>query len=329
MKIFKKIARAIRNPRQGISSMLRKLPPSWLSDRAFIRYDFCHYMGRFPDLYHPVTFNEKLQWLKLHDRRPLYVELVDKYLAKEHARALLGDEFIIPTLGVWDSFDQIDFQTLPDQFVLKTTHDKGGEVIVRDKDRLDLPSARLKLQTHLARNYFYAHREWPYKNVRPRIIAEQYIHDPDHPQLTDYKFFCFDGRCRMILVCTDRDTRPRYGFFDTSFRQFPFSQGRPLGDRQVCPPPDLDRMIAIAERLSAGIPHVRIDLYSVQRRIYFGEYTFFTSAGSEAFDPPAWDATIGSWLSLPQELQESSEPSESSEFSESSEPPSFPTAESQ
>lgn len=299
MNIAKKIVKGLRNPQWGVNTLLRHLPHRWVGDRAFVRWEYCHYMGHWPDLDNPGTFNEKLQWLKLNCRRGDYALLVDKYEAKEKVRAILGDDFVIPTLGVWSRFEDIDFSALPQQFVLKTTHDQGGEVIVRDKDRMDMEAARRKIKAHLRRDYFMEHREYPYRTVPPRVLAEQYMEDKTTGELRDYKFFCFDGRCRMILVCTDRAQGARYGFFDTDFRPLPFKRGKPLGDRVVERPAQLERMIAVAEKLAQGMPHVRIDLYDVDGHIYFGEYTFFSAAGSKPFEPEEWDTIVGSWLTLP------------------------------
>lgn len=186
-----------------------------IPDRLYLKLKFRQKMGKWPDLDNPKTFNEKLQWLKLHDRKPIYSTMVDKYEAKRYIADIIGEEYIIPTLGVWDRFEDIDFDALPNQFVLKCTHDSGGLVIVCDKSSMNLDAARKKINRSMKRNYYWHGREWAYKNVKPRIIAEQYMEDGnpgEKPEridagLTDYKVHCFNGKPKLILVCKDRFSR--------------------------------------------------------------------------------------------------------------------------
>lgn len=258
--------------------------------------------GVFPNLDNPKTYNEKLQWLKLNDIHPEYTQLVDKCESKEHVKKIIGDEYIIPTLGVWNSFDEIPFDKLPNQFVLKTTHDSGGVVVCPDKSKLDIRTARRKLEKSLRHNYFYEHREYPYKNVKPRIIAEKYMVDESGTELKDYKFFCFDGKCKMLFIASGRRKNEiTFDFFDTNFNHLPFKQGHPWSDKEIKKPDNFDEMVKIAEKLSKGFRHVRVDLYNINGKIYFGELTFFHFSGNVPFVPKEWDYRIGEWLTLPME----------------------------
>jgi hypothetical protein len=255
------------------------------------------------NLRNPKTVNEKLQWLKLYDRKPEYINMVDKYEAKKYVAGIIGEEYIIPTLGVWETFDEIDFDSLPEQFVLKCTHDCGGLVICRDKSKLDLEKAKKKINSCLKRCYYYDHREWPYKNVKPRIIAEAYMEDSVTAELRDYKFFCFNGEAKMLFIASDRQTKgeeTKFDFFDIDFNHLPFTNGHPNAKNIPEKPLCFDQMKALAEKLSAGVPHLRVDFYEVDGKIYFGELTFSHWSGMTPFDPEKWDLKIGEWLKIDQ-----------------------------
>ena len=272
----------------------------WIkSDELFIQIEYYLRMGKQLRLNPPITFNEKLQWLKLHGNKEEYTQLVDKYEVKKFVANLIGEEYIIPTLGVWECFEDIDFNQLPNQFVLKCTHDSGTFVICKDKTTLDINAAREKINKRLSYNYYYAHREKPYKNVKPRIIAEQYMVDESGTELKDYKFFCFNGDVKMLFIATDRgkeNEEVKFDFFDTNFTHLPFVQGHPNSTKLLHKPIDFEKMIKIASELSLNIPHVRIDLYNINGKVYFGEYTFFHFAGIVPFNPEEWDYTIGKWI---------------------------------
>jgi len=280
--------------------MLRVLP-----DAAYIKIRYALKFNKKLNLKNPVTYNEKLQWLKLYDRNPLYSELVDKFLVKKHVAAIIGEEYIVPTLGIWDTFAEIDFDALPEQFVLKCTHDSGGLVICKDKSKLDKEAAREKIEKCLKVNYYWHGREWPYKQVKPRIIAEKYMKDSkDQAEegLTDYKFFCFDGEPKAMFIATDRakkDTETKFDFFDMDFNHLPFTNGHPNADKPIQRPEKFELMIELSRKLSEGYPHVRVDFYESDRKIYFGELTFFHWGGMVRFEPDEWDYTFGSWIHLP------------------------------
>ena len=272
-----------------------------LSDEDYIKRMFKARLGYPLDLQHPQTYNEKLQWLKLHDRNPMYSIMADKYAVKEYVASIIGEEYIIPTLGVWNRFEDIDFASLPNQFVLKCTHDSGGIVIVKDKSKLNMMKTKRQIQKSLKNNYFYFGREWPYINIQPRIIAEKYIEDNLTAELRDYKFFCFNGVARALFIASDRQnktTETKFDFYDMDFNHLNFTNGHPNSGRKINKPPTFDTMKNVAEVLSKNIPHVRVDVYEVNGKVYFGELTFYHWSGFVPFDPPEWDKTFGDWIDL-------------------------------
>ena len=273
-----------------------------LPDKLYLSLRFKSRFGRYPNFRDPKTFSEKIQWLKLYDRKPQYTTMVDKYEVKKYVADLIGEQYIIPTLGVWNDFNKINFDALPNQFVLKCTHDSGGLVICRDKTKLDIEKARKKINECLKRNFYYTGREWPYKNVKPRIIAEQYMEDSDTEELRDYKFFCFDGVVRAMFIASERQSEndeTKFDFFDENFNHLPFTNGHPNADVPPSKPACFDQMKQLASQLSKGIPHLRVDFYEVDGKIYFGELTFSHWSGLMPFKPEEWDYKFGSWIKLP------------------------------
>ena len=247
----------------------------------------------------PQTFNEKIQWLKLYDRNPEYTKMVDKYEVRKYIAETIGEEYLIPLLGVWDKFDDIDFAKLPEQFVLKCTHDSGGLVVCKDKSQFDINEARKKINKCLKRNYFWQSREWPYKNVKPRIIAEQYMVDESGTELKDYKLFCFDGQPKALFIATDRqidDTK--FDFYDMEFNHLPFTNGHPNAIKDIKRPQGLDDMAELARKLSSGMRQVRIDFYDINGKVYFGEITFSHWSGMVPFEPEEWDYKWGKMIKL-------------------------------
>jgi hypothetical protein len=265
-----------------------------------MEYYLC--MGKRLNLNPPITFNEKLQWLKLHDRNPKYTDMVDKYEVKKIIAEKLGEEYVIPTLGVWERFEDIDFEQLPNQFVLKCTHDSGGLVICKDKSQMDMNAVRKKLNKCLACNYYYRTREYPYKNVKPRIIAEKYMVDESGTELKDYKFFCFNGGVRCLFVVVERFNKntkhPFFKFFDRDFKGLPFWRGYQPPPYNIEKPTNYNKMVELAEFLSKEMPFVRIDFYNINGQIYFGEFTFTPGNGVEPFHPEEWDKIVGDWLEI-------------------------------
>ncbi len=276
---------------------------TWLPDALYLKIMFRLRMGYALDLKTPKTFNEKLQWLKLYDRKPEYTKKVDKFEAKVVAEAAIGEKYIIPTIGVWDRFEDIDFSSLPERFVLKTTNGGGGGgvVICRNKNSMDRAAAAARLNVSL-RSSIYRHlREWPYKDVKPRILAEKFMVD-ESGELRDYKFYCFNGEPKVFLVASERFSghRTYFDYFDMEGHHLPFTQGGMNNPVTPSLPSTFEEMKRVAGKLSQGLPHVRIDLYSVNGRVYFGEYTFFDSSGFEKFTPQEWDEIFGEWLILPE-----------------------------
>ena len=271
-----------------------------IPDSLFIRMAYFRRMKKFPNLKNPQTFNEKLQWLKLHNRKPEYTTMVDKYEAKKYVADLIGEEYIIPTLGVWDRFDDIDFDSLPDQFVLKCTHDSGGLVICQDKAKLDKEAAKKKIEASLKDNYYWQGREWPYKNLKPRIIAEQFLENPESADLFDYKFFCFHGEPKVMYISNDHGADPRTDFFDMEFQHLPIKARDPNADIPPCKPEKFEEMKRLAEVLSKEMPHLRVDFYYVNGKVYLGELTFYHMSGFTEFTPPEWNMRMGDWIQLPE-----------------------------
>lgn len=275
---------------------------NYIPDRFYLQLLYRRVFGKKLNLLNPITYNEKLQWLKLYNRNPLYSRLVDKYEVKKWVENRIGAQYLIPTIGVWNEFDEIDFEKLPNQFVLKCTHDSGGVIIVNNKSELNIVNAREKINRCLKRNYFWPGREWPYKNVTPRIIAEDYISfkDSDLSGIPDYKFFCFDGKVNALLVATDRQAGDtKFDFFDNKFTPLPFRWGHDHARVTPGKPKNFDQMVRIAETLSKGFPHVRVDLYNCDGMVYFGELTFTHWSGFCPFEPEEWDSRFGEWINLP------------------------------
>lgn len=276
-----------------------------MPDEAYLKMIYRAHFGRYPDLENPKTYSEKLQWLKLHDRKPEYTGLVDKYQVKEHVGNLIGEKYVIPTLGIWERFDDIDFDRLPDRFVLKCTHDSGGLVIVRDKMLLDKEAARKKIESSLKKNYYFAAREWPYKNVKPRIIAEPYLEDKKLGELRDYKFFLFDGVIDNICVCKDRHLgQTKFFHYDENWNRLYYQWEEPTLDQELEKPETFAQMKEIARKLAKGFCHLRVDLYEVEGKVYFGELTFFDQAGFGTDITLETDKAWGALLKLPDRKQE-------------------------
>lgn len=279
------------------NAIARLLPASWV-----IQYKFRKQMGYAPNLKHPKTFNEKLQWMKLHDRNPLYNTLVDKYEVKQYVAGLIGEEYIIPTYGVWERFDDIDFDALPDQFVLKCTHDSGGVVLCRDKATFDRDAARKFLETGMAHNFYYTNWEWPYKDVKPRIIAEKYMEDAADKELRDYKFYTFNGKPTYLLLATDRQAEGKelcFDYFDMEFNHLALTNHwHPNAAITPHRPEKYEEMQKLAAVLAQGIPQVRVDFYEVNGQVYFGEMTFFDMGGFLRLHPDTWDEEWGSLIDL-------------------------------
>lgn len=273
-----------------------------IPDSLYISLLYKKNIGRWPSLSNPQTFTEKLQWLKLHNRRPEYSTMVDKYYVKEYVAKKIGAKYVIPTLAVWDSIDDINLNQLPDQFVLKWNHDSGSVVICKDKSTFDLEKAKLKLISGQKANGFWYGREWPYKNVKPVLIAEEYLIDEDCPNsdVPDYKFFCFNGTVHFFKIDFDRYIGHKANYFDRygNLQLFGETVCPPDFERVLDIPSNLQEMVSLAETLARDIPFVRIDFYNIQSRVYFGEITFYPASGFGTFTDMSWDYKLGHLIEL-------------------------------
>ncbi len=302
-----KMIEGVKNPNKIIKHLGGLGYFKWLPDKIYIKICYKAVYNKTLDLDNPKTFNEKLQWLKLNDRKPIYTTMVDKYEAKEYVASIIGKEHIIPTLGIWERFDDIDFSILPNQFVLKCTHDSGGLVICKNKELFNIESARKKINKSLKRQFFYVGREWPYKDVKPRIIAEKYMEDKtsvmsQNRGLTDYKFYCFNGVPQFLYISNnlaDHDNS-EMAFYDLEGNEMEFR--RPdynHMDEKPIFPAEFQDMINLATIISKNIPFLRVDMYVINNQIYFSECTFYPNNGLMIFQPDKYDLIVGDMLKLP------------------------------
>lgn len=298
--MFRKIIRYTRDPYYAIGNDLINRHPQLMSDKWYIKIQWLNECGYKLDLKKPQTFNEKIQWLKLYDRNPLYTTLVDKYRVKAWVADRIGSEHIVPILATYESVDDINLDTLPNQFVLKCNHDSGGVAVCRNRDSFDWTAAKTLLTSHLEKNHYNYAKEWAYKNVKPLVFAEKYIEDSSgEDALMDYKWFCFNGVPQIMYMCRERGGHPSTAFFDMEYKHLPFTMANPIAKELPPKPAEFDSMRNFASILSKDIPHVRVDFYVVNGQIYFGEMTFYDSAGYGPFNPPEWNRTIGDMLHLP------------------------------
>lgn len=272
-----------------------------VSDEEVIRRRFRLAFGRELDLENPVTYTEKLQWLKLYDHQPRYTTMVDKYEVKKYVAEKIGEQYVIPTLQVWERVEDIDFDQLPERFVLKCTHDSGSIVICKDKNSFNRAAAVKRLKHFMKRDYYVVSREWPYKNVKPRIIAEPFMEDPKDGELRDYKFFTFGGEPKVLYIAQGRGREEETvaDFFDMEFQHLPFTIDHEMAQKKPHPPVCFEEMKRLAGILSQGTPQLRVDFYEVEGKVYFGEMTFFHCSGLAGFHPEEWDRVFGSWVVLP------------------------------
>lgn len=276
-----------------------------ISDSRYLKIWYKLKTGKSLNLDHPQTYNEKLQWLKLYDHQPLYTTMVDKYAVKQYVTEKIGGEYVIPLINVWEAPEEIDFDSLPQQFVLKVTHGGGsyGVIVCKDKKDFDKSKALRMLKSAMKVDGYIKNKEWPYKNVPRRIIAEQFMEDKETNELRDYKFFCFNGVPKLLFVATGRGRlkEPNFDWFDMSYNHIKLKTEHPNSDINHLPqkPTAFEEMKKVAAKLSAGLPHVRIDLYEVNGKVYFGEYTFFHWSGVNRFEPAEWDVKLGEWIDLP------------------------------
>lgn len=271
-----------------------------IPNKIYLQLKYYMHFHKFIDFRNPKTFNEKINWLKLKNRRPEYTQMVDKYAVRKYIAEQLGDEYLIPLLGVWDDPHEIDFDKFPNQFVLKWNHDSGSVVICKDKTKLNITETVAMLASKKSHNGYWYGREWPYKNVARKVIAEQFMQS-DAGGLTDYKVHCFNGEPKLILVCKDRFTQTGLteDFFDPQWEHLDIQRAtHPNASDNIAKPEELPEMLALSKKLSENIPFLRVDFYIIEHKIYFSELTFFPASGFEKFVPEQRDRLLGSWINL-------------------------------
>lgn len=278
---------------------------SFLPDKLYLSLRYRCRMGHWINWKNPKIFTEKIQWLKINNRRPEYTRMVDKFAVKEYVAGIIGEEYIIPTLGVWNRPEEIDWESLPDQFVLKTTHGGGGGgvVICKDKKTFDKEKAIEKLTESLNSDIYKSFREWPYKDVPKRVIAEKFMAPEKNPAsvgLLDYKFFCFNGKVRFFKVDFGRFVEHHANYYDTDGKLLPFGEMdyEPDANQRIELPNNLREMISLAERLSINEPFLRVDFYNVSGKIYFGELTFYPASGMGKWTNDDVDVCLGEYLTV-------------------------------
>ncbi len=286
-----------RNVRGKIMYSLKFLP-----DKPYLQMFYFATTGKFINFKNPQGYNEKLQWLKINNKHPEYGPLVDKLAVRDHIKKELGEEYLFPLLGAYESFDDIDFSSLPNQFVMKCNHDSGSTKIIKDKASLseeDMKELRQHFTKKLNRDFFYAGREYPYKGIKPYIMIEKLMVDEGKSDITDYKFFCFDGVPKVVLIATDRQTNCRFDYFDMDFNHLDIIDHCPQSEKPIDKPVCFDQMKELASKLSQGIKTVRMDFYEINGQIYFGEYTFFSGGGFDLYIQPEWEKQMGDWVNVP------------------------------
>lgn len=272
-----------------------------MEDKKFLRFYSRVMTGRALNTEDPKTYTEKLQWLKLYDRRDQYTRMADKCEAKEYIEEKIGPGHTAKVIGVWDKTEDIDFDVLPESFVLKCTHCSGGMLLCRNKTDADLSAAIKEINSRLKENYYYRFREWPYKNIHPRVIAEEYLQQSESKTetLTDYKFFCFNGEPKIMYIAKENSKADDVFFYDMDFNRLPDIMYR-SGSFPPAKPETFEEMKTIAAKLSAGVPHLRVDLYEINGRVYCGELTFFPNAGFAKLISDEWENKMGGWIELPE-----------------------------
>ncbi len=296
--LYKKLKKIVVNPMNIILYIASKGLMNWLSDKQFLKIYYYARIGKRLNLKNPQTFNEKLQWLKIYDRKPEYVTYVDKYAVREYIKNVVGEQYLVPLIGVYDSVDEIDFSMLPNEFVLKCTHDSGSVVICTDKINFNIDRAKKRLKRCINRNYYYLGREWPYKNIKPRLVCEKMMNS----QIIDYKFFCFSGKPKFLYVGQGlvSDHSLKIDFYDLDWNKMPFKRtDYDNFDSEVQRTDKFEEMLDLVEKLAVGFPFIRVDLYVVKNQIYFSEFTFTPCSGFLPLEPAEYDEVLGRLIELP------------------------------
>lgn len=296
-----RINKVIANPYKVIPYLASKGLLNKLSDKFYLKLMFRARIGKKLNIKNPETFNEKIQWLKLHDRKEYYSDIVDKLKVRDYISETIGESYLTPLINVYDDVEQIDFDSLPNKFVLKCTHDSGGVVVCDDKRSLNVNKAKRKLKRHLKSKYFYHGREWPYKNVVPKVICEEYIEHDVSEGLIDYKLMCFNGKVKCSFVCLERNSSDglKVDFYNLDWNLMPFERQYKNSGSKITKPLNYELMINLAERLAKEFSFMRVDFYEVKGKLYFGEMTFHPGSGFEKFKPYEYDVKLGNWITLP------------------------------
>ena len=300
MRIIYIFSMIYKSPSRFLYVLLEKSGCKILTDRAYVKLQYRLRFHNRLDLENPKSYNEKLQWLKIYDRNPEYTVDVDKYAVREKIQEAISADFLVPLIGLYKSADCIDIDSLPDRFVIKCTHGTHCSIVCKDKSHFNWDNAKERLSKWLKHNYYYDAREWPYKSVKPRIIVEKYIED-SNGELIDYKFMCFDGKVKLILVHQDiNNERGKHtlDLYTPDWQLTDIEWGIPRSGKTIPKPERLDEGIRIAEKLSEGKPHVRVDLYIVDNHVFFGELTYYTAAGFKPFKNYEDDLQLGSWINI-------------------------------
>lgn len=271
-----------------------------LDDIEFFKRRYKYYIGKELNLDNPSTYNEKLIWLQLYDRNPLYTKLADKYLVKQYVSELIGEKYVSELIGVWENADKIPFENLPEEYVLKCNHDCGSVFIKKKDTKVNKKKLIKKFNKALSRNYYDVGRVWSYKNIKPLIFCESLVQTHDNKPPKDYKFFCFDGVPKFLFVASDRGENTKFDFYDMNWNRIPVKQHFPNSTIEQPKPKQFEEMIELSKILSKGLPHVRVDFYIDKfDKIIFGEMTFCHFSGKEPFEPDKYDKIFGSYLKLP------------------------------
>lgn len=299
MSKIKTIIKLIKEKPQSLFIVLAKYNLfNFIPDKLYLKILYRLELGLKLNLKNPKGYNEKLQWIKLFDRKEEYKTYVDKYEVRKYVESKIGKKYLIPLIGKYNSVEEIDWDELPNKFVLKCTHGSGSNIICFDKHNLNLQISKKLLNKWMKKNWYYFGREWPYKNLRPRIICEQFM-GRDNSVPEDYKIMCFDGEPKLIQVHRGRYGEYTQDFYDLNWNRMPFNNvGYQNSKIEYDKPEKLDEMIEIAKKLSEGLREIRIDLYCVDNEIYFGEMTFFDASGLALFEPYEYEEIIGSWIKI-------------------------------
>lgn len=309
MKIIKKIFCYLRNPTKVINYFGSKGRLKFIPDKMYLKLVYRANLDKKLNLDQPITFTEKIQWLKLYDRNPEYIKLVDKYLVREHIEKLIGSKYLVPLIGIYNNIDEIELSKLPNQFVLKCTHDSGSVVICKDKSNFDWIATKKKLTRCLKRNYYYTGREWPYKFVKPRIVCERFMTEGLNEVPKDYKVYCFHGEPKLIFILRDKykkGVRKSGTVYTTQWEALPcvLDNHYELNMVEEQKPECLEELLSICRKLCEGFCQVRIDFYIINETIYFSEITLSTSSGLVPIIPNSYDVILGSYLQLPMKSME-------------------------